>query len=396
MHKQRASGGVMRSVVRVALACVLSAAAGHAVHARLSPAAVPSPTPLPRNLDVMIGQMLVIGFTGTRPADNGVDAAARALAQGLIGGVILMDRNIVSPPQLRTLTALFQAASQRHLPLIAVDQEGGAVQRLSSGKGFHRYPSARRLARRHTPTSAYHVYRAMACELAAAGINLNLGPVVDLDLNIHNTVIGRRGRSFGPDPERVTAFARAFIAAHREFGVLTSVKHFPGHGSSAVDSHRRLVDLTHYWSERELMPYRRLADERRIDTIMVGHLYLPTFARQPVPATLAPKAIDWLRSDLGYHGVVITDDLGMGAIRQRLDIYEGLVQALAAGNDLLLVAQTGGYADFPARAVASIRAAVAEGRIPVRRIEQSYRRIVALKAALRERSKAIALTDTAP
>lgn len=358
-------------------------------NARLPPEPSVPVLKLPADLDAMIGQMLVIGFNGTRTADASVRRTLTELEQERIGGVIIMDRNVRSPRQVRELTAAFLATAPSALPLIAIDQEGGAVQRLSSRKGFGRYPTARLLARRHQPADAYRVYWQMASELAAAGVNLNLGPVVDLDTNANNPIIGRRGRSFGADPERVTAFARAFIAAHHKAGVMTSLKHFPGHGSSRVDSHRRFVDLSHSWSEKELAPYEELSAEGRIDTVMVGHLYHPAFSDDRQPATLAPRAIRWLRDSLGFDGVVITDDLGMGAIRRHHSLEESLVQAVAAGNDVLLLSQGGDTANFAARATAVIHDAVANGRIPLRRIKDSYRRILALKATLRDRAVGI-------
>lgn len=317
-----------------------------------------------------------------KPGEPGVERAARQLAQGRIGGVILMDRNIRSPKQVRKLTAVFAAAKPSQPPLIAVDQEGGRVQRLSSRKGFRSYPAAKRIANSHGPLAAYFIYRRMAEELAEAGFNLNFGPVVDLNLNARNHVINGRGRSYGSDPAQVAAYAAAFVAAHRHAGVLTSLKHFPGHGSSPTDSHAKLVDITKSWSERELGPYRALAAQRAIDTVMVGHLYHPEFSAEGLPATLAPNAVAWLREDLAFDGVVITDDLGMGAVRKKHSLEEALMLAVNAGNDLLLMSNHAKGEDTAARAIGAIRAAVEDGRIPASRIADAWRRVTALKETL--------------
>lgn len=367
---------MQRGVVRSAVAgLVMTAAAG-------ASALTIEERPLP-DLDHMIGAMVMIGFDGTRPGDAGVAHAARMVQEGRIGGIVLMDRNIRSPAQVRALTAAFRAGAGVPPPLIAIDQEGGNVQRLSGVKGFAAYPSARAVARGGDAAAAYRVYKAMAEELAAAGFNLNFGPVVDLNRNARNHVINRRGRSFSGDAGTVTAYARAFIAAHREAGILTSLKHFPGHGSSRDDTHDRLADISASWDEAELAPYRTLAAEEAVDTVMVGHLYHRAFAGDGLPATLQREAIEgWLRMRIGFSGVVITDDMGMGAIKRHHSHEESVVKAVIAGNDILLFANPGTDPDFARRTVALIRAAVEDGRISYRRVIQSYDRITGLRQRL--------------
>ena len=148
----------------------------------------------------MIGQMLLVGFNGTSPNGAGARRIANQIERGEISGVILMDRNIKSPAQVKALTAKFRATGHPLTPIISVDQEGGLVQRLSARKGFKAYPTARTVARLYKPDKAKRIYRAMAAELAEAGFNLNYGPVVDLNVNRANPVIGRLGRSYGSDP----------------------------------------------------------------------------------------------------------------------------------------------------------------------------------------------------
>lgn len=342
-------------------------------------------------LDVLIGQMLLVGFDGTAPGSADAERIARQIEQGRIGGVILMNRNIRSPSQVRKLTDKFLSANEELPPFVAVDQEGGIVQRLSRRKGFGRYPRARSVARRFDPGEARELYGRMARELKETGINLNLGPVVDLELERRNTVIARRGRSFGPDPARVTAYARAFIAAHRAAGVLTAAKHFPGHGSSRADSHKQFVDVTYSWRALELEPYRSLAASGNLDMVMVGHVYHPAFSGYGparLPASLSPKAIgDWVRGDLDFQGVVVTDDLEMGAVSRHHDLRETLIRAVKGGNDILLFSGAGDPGandpDFVDEAIGIIREAIENGEISFESVGRSYDRITALKQRLR-------------
>jgi beta-N-acetylhexosaminidase len=351
-----------------------------------SPAHVREQAP---SLDAMIGQMLLIGFHGSSPGGKNARRVAQQIATGQIGGVILMDRNIRSPKQVRALTSRLHNTGHPLTPIISVDQEGGLVQRLSAKKGFKAYPTARTVARLYKPKKARRIYKSMAQELAKAGFNLNYGPVLDLNLNQRNPVIGRLGRSYGADPDRVVAYARAFISAHREFNVLTSVKHFPGHGSSWTDSHKRFVDLSKTWKKIEMEPYRALARDGAIDTLMVGHLYHPAFStNQRLPATLTSTAIEgWVRGQLGFQGVVITDDLEMGAIRRYHNLRTTLIKAVQGGNDILMFSAAGADPKFVPKATKILRDAVNDGTIPRKRVAQAYARIKSLKSRLRSNAK---------
>ena len=245
-------------------------------------------------LDRMIGQTIMVGFSGQSEHDPGVKAVRDQLAKGLIGGVVLYPENIGSARQLRLLTAYLLNANSTLVPFIAVDQEGGRVQRLDRRTGHTHYPSAQKMGRDATltPEEARRIYGGMAKELAGAGINLNFGPVVDLSLNPWNAVIARRKRSYGSDAATVTSLARSFIAAHREANVATVAKHFPGHGSSWSDSHKSLPDISRSWQESELEPYVALAHDGLLDMVMVGHLYHPRFSDgDKLPSSLSANAI---------------------------------------------------------------------------------------------------------
>ena len=341
------------------------------------------------DLDQMIGQTIMVGFSGRDEHDQGVSGVRDQLAKGVIGGVVLYPENIVSGEQLRLLTAFLTHANSKLVPFIAVDQEGGMVQRLGPRSGYARYPSARGMAREAkagTLDTARERYQAMAKELATAGINVNFGPVVDLSVNPWNTVIARRKRSFGADAETVSTLARTFITAHREANVATVAKHFPGHGSSWSDSHKTLPDIASSWTEAELQPYAALSHDGLLDMVMVGHLYHPRFSDgEKLPASLSANAIHALRADgyIGFKGVVVSDDLEMGAVSERFSLEDRVVKAINAGVDLLVLSNVKSRdPDLGAKIHAIISDGVRDGSIPRARIQAAYRRIAALKQRL--------------
>lgn len=337
------------------------------------------------DLDAMIGQMLVLGFAGQSPSDGWTRKMLSLVHAGRIGGVLLMEQNIATRTQVAALTAALREASPPQPLLIAIDEEGGAVQRLGPRQGVDAVPAAATIAKAGSPEAAAKTYASLAADLKTLGINLNLGPVVDLARNQNNPIIVRQRRSYGADPATVTAFARVFIRAHRQAGVLTAAKHFPGHGSSLADSHAGKADVSKSWSDIELEPYRRLIASEPPPIVMVGHLHLDKLGGDDaLPATLSSAAIDGLlRRDIGYQGVVITDDLDMRAIRRSFAIEDAAVRAIAAGNDLILVSNSSRPdPDLADRLHQRIRAAVLDGTLSESRIEQSYRRIMALKAEL--------------
>ncbi|MGH6826720.1 glycoside hydrolase family 3 N-terminal domain-containing protein [Methyloceanibacter sp.] len=339
-------------------------------------------------LDRMIGQTIMVGFSGQNEHDPGVKAVRDELAKGLIGGVVLYPDNIRSARQLRLLTAYLLNANSELVPFIAVDQEGGRVQRLTKGTGHKHYPSAEKMGRDATltPEEARRIYGEMAKELAGVGINVNFGPVVDLSVNPWNAVIARRKRSYGADPKTVTSLARSFIAAHREANVVTVAKHFPGHGSSFSDSHKTLPDISRTWRESELQPYVALSHDGLLDMVMVGHLYHPRFSDgEMLPSSLSANAIRALRGDgyIGYQGVVVSDDMEMGAVRERYSVEDRVIRALDAGVDLLVFSNVNSRdTGLGAKVYAIIAQAVHDGRIPRAKIEAAYGRIAALKHRL--------------
>lgn len=338
------------------------------------------------SLREMAGQMILIGFQGDAASDPWPRALAGMIARGEIGGVMYLGTNVASRAAVGAMNRQFLGArpSPALPPLIALDQEGGEIERLSSAIGFAEIPSARRVAASLSPAEAEELYFGMAEGLAGLGFNLNFGPVADLDVNPQNPIIGRYGRAFSADPATVAAYARAFVAGHRRAGVLTALKHYPGHGSSSADSHEGFVDITDTWTAAELEPYRALIEAGVADMVMSGHLIRRQDGAEALPASLSAEAIEGeLRAGLGFKGVVISDDMEMGAIRQNFSRREAVLRAVNAGTDLLLFSNTAEPSlDLPGEILGIL---VAEaGRDPAfrARVEASYARIVALKSRL--------------
>jgi beta-N-acetylhexosaminidase len=366
-------------------------------------AANPPTVPVPESpascdtshLEAMIGQMIMVGFPGDDENDAGVIAARRQLADGVIGGVVLFEENIGSPDKLKALTAYLRGARSKPVPFIAVDQEGGKVQRLDRWNGYKHFPSAASVGRNPSyasPEAAERLYAKMAVELADAGFNMNLGPVVDLNLNPRNPVIGARDRSFSADPDTVTALATAFIEAHRQANVVTVAKHFPGHGSSTTDSHKTLADVSKTWRPIELEPYQRLAKAGLLDAVMIGHLYQPRFSdKAGLPTSLSAKAVRALRekSWIDFNGVVISDDMEMGAVRDKFPPEDLAVKAVNAGTDIVVFSNVkSNDPEIGVRVHAALLRAVCDGRISRARIEKAYGKIMLLKRRLEQKDLA--------
>jgi len=340
-------------------------------------------------LDVKIGQMIMVGFRGLDVNDN--SPIVRDIIDRHIGGVVLFDydvptntplRNIESLTQLKELTAKLQAASTIPL-LVAIDQEGGNVSRLKRSAGFPPTVSAQELGSINDLSLTCREADRIAKTLAELGINLNLAPVVDLNTNPDNPIIGRLGRSFSADPQVVANHAAEFIKAHRRYGVLCALKHFPGHGSSTGDSHLGLTDVTNTWSSDELIPYRNLIREGLADVIMSAHIYNANLDPD-FPATLSrPILTDLLRKQLSYDGVIISDDVQMRAIADRYGFEIALQAAIKAGVDIILIANNSVFdEDAASHAIAVIRKLIRQGKISPQRINESYRRIKKLKHKL--------------
>jgi beta-N-acetylhexosaminidase len=342
----------------------------------------PSAQAQAQSLEEMAGQMIVVGFTGSTSGAKQVRALRAEIAAGGIGGVMFLKTNVSSLAAVRAMNNAFHAASPDLPPFITLDQEGGAVERLTAAVGFKEIASAETIAANNTPERAGLIYGEMARAIAEVGFTVNLGPVVDLSLNPGN-LIAEYGRAYGESPKTVIPFAEAFIKAHRKAGLVTALKHFPGHGSSTADSHEGFVDITRTWQEKELLPYRALIGAGLADLVMVGHLYHSDYSagELQLPSSLSPEWITGvLRSELGYDGVVISDDLEMGAIREHFSLEETVTRAVRAGMDVLLFSNTADARVTLGSEIRAILVAEAEADPVFRaRVEESYARIVALK-----------------
>ncbi|MFZ2087926.1 MAG: beta-N-acetylhexosaminidase [Desulfobaccales bacterium] len=281
------------------------------------------------------GPLFMVGLPGPR-----LDRETRELLQALrVGGVILFARNLEAPEQVWKLTRDLQQAALAagDLPLlIAVDQEGGPVQRLK--EPFTRIPAARELGTAATPAEVERLSEQVGRELALVGINMNLAPVLDV---ARSNACPQWERSYSPDPQQVAAFGVAALRGLLKGGVLPAAKHFPGLGDTTVDSHQVLPTAQNPDPERtaDLLPFRQ-AVAAGVPVIMTAHLHVPAWDSQT--ATLSPVVLkDWLRTRLGFQGVIITDDLEMGAIAGEAPAPEAACQALAAGADLLLICNQG-------------------------------------------------------
>jgi len=342
------------------------------------------------NLDVKIGQMLMVGFRGLE-ADN-EHFIVRDIRERHVGGVVLFDydvptrqavRNIESPSQVKALIASLKSVSASPL-VVAIDQEGGIIARLKERHGFPPTVSHKHLGKLNDLEMTHKQATLVAKTLADLGINLNLAPVVDLCINPDNPIIARHERCFSADPLAVTHHALQFIRAHHERGVLCALKHFPGHGSSTEDSHLGLTDVTRTWSRVELDPYIRIIEAGQADAIMTAHVFI-TKLDDRYPATLSQAAITGiLRKELNYDGVVISDDMQMGAIINHYGFEMAVRKAIEAGVDILVFANNSVYEeDVARRAIGVIRELVQAGTISEARIDESYRRIYRLKSRLR-------------
>lgn len=299
---------------------------------------MPSPS-----LNAMIGQLFIVGFKGESVTEQ--NSIYLDIKNRHLGGVILFDRhlatkaasnNISGYTQLSKLTAQLQSISSSKL-LIAVDQEGGKVNRFREEYGFPQTPSAEELGKSTGVALTRESSKQTAEMLNACGINLNLAPVVDLNTNRENPIVGKVQRSFSAGEGIVFEHASAWVEEHKKIGIGHCLKHFPGHGSSKADSHLGFVDITTTWEEKELSPYKEFIKNGFTGAIMVGHLFNKAFDTE-FPATLSNQTVDGLlRKKMKFQGVIISDDMQMKAITDKYGLAEACVRAINAGVDLIII-----------------------------------------------------------
>jgi beta-N-acetylhexosaminidase len=327
-----------------------------------------SPLPIPA--------LFCVGFDGLDLPDH-----LRPLLAAGLGGVILFRRNLQTLEQICRLTADLHAAASAPL-LVGVDQEGGRVTRLPAP--FLAPPAAATLGGLDDPDLTAELARAVGRELRAAGFTWNLAPVLDVNTNPESPVIG--DRAFGSDPEQVARHGLAAIRGLTEAGILPTAKHFPGHGETRADSHRTLPESPQpgtRWRAVEFVPFRQ-AILAAVPMIMVAHLACPALDPD-TPSSLSRTIItDILRGELGFNGVVVSDDLEMDAIAARFDIGEAAVRFLEAGGDLILICQR---SDRQRAALEAVEAAVRGGRLSEARLESTLERLADLRRRLTEQRR---------
>lgn len=345
-----------------------------------------------------IGQMLIIGFKGDTLDSQ--SSLAQTISNNNLGGVILYDRkligkNIINPNQVYALNQALQAMNheghQRYqrpdLPLlIAVDYEGGKVNRLKEAYGFPQTFSAAAIGRM-TLTDANQQAEIMANTLEKIGFNLNFAPVVDLNLNPNNPIIGKLDRSFSDNPGDVIRYAEIFSQQFLSHHVQCAYKHFPGHGSSRADSHLGFVDVSHDWQPNELEPYQSLlTGPHSCGMVMTAHIVNRHLDETGLPATLSHKILtELLREQLHFSGVIISDDLQMLAIKDNFGLKQAVTMAINAGVDILMFANQiapNEPEQNPKDLIDLIENEVHLGHIKETQIDAAYQRIVALKQGL--------------
>jgi beta-N-acetylhexosaminidase len=346
-------------------------------------------------LDKKIAQMLLIGFRGTTLAAD--DPFLRLVGEGRIGSVILFDydvptktydRNIATPAQVKALNATLRTAAKKAgvKLFVSIDQEGGRVNRLKPSYGFPASVSQQYLGGlaagigEQKALDSTRIYATRTAQtLAENGFNLNFAPLVDVNVNPANPVIGGKERSFSAHPATVATFAKIVVEEHRKRRIVSTLKHFPGHGSSKDDSHEGFVDVTTTWTNAELVPFATLIRQGVVDMIMTAHIFNATL--DTVPATLSKHVITGLlRDSLGYKGVVISDDMQMKAIAAHYGLETALERCINAGVDIVCFGNNLDYdADIATTAAATLKKLVLEGKISPKRIDESYKRVMALK-----------------
>ena len=348
-------------------------------------------------LEENIGMMLLVGFRGTELDYNKNIEIISALRDYHVGSVILFDydvptgtrgRNIKDAEQLRMLCKQLRSFATVDNLLIGIDQEGGYVSRLSTKYGFPKIPSAQKCATKGEDT--VRLYADLTGQmLKEIGINLDFAPVADVNVNPRCPVIGGIERSFSNDPAVVRRCCLIWANELLNHNVISCFKHFPGHGSATGDTHKGLVDVTDTWQRCELEPYR-MTKENSYYThgdpvleytipgmVMTAHVVNRKLDPSGLPASLSPKITSYLRDTLGYDGIIVTDDLAMGAIVQQYSFEKAVRMAVLAGADLLCLSNNGGTYDvnMVPRAVKVIKQMVADGEVTEERIRQSADRV---------------------
>lgn len=336
------------------------------------------------SLEEKIGQMIMTGFSNEGASRDTLNSD---LMSGLQGNVLTFRSNLQSPSQIKALTEELQFSARRFPLLIGVDQEGGRVARLTSTNGYTSTRSAAFIGRfRNSEASAKNEANQMAVWLKEAGLNFNLAPVADVNVNPQSPAIGALDRSYSENEQVVYNHVKWATDAYHAEGIATALKHYPGHGSSVEDSHLGFTDISTTWQERELLPYKNLIDAGYVDAIMTGHLYKEDWDNV-WPASLSKNMItNILRDSLGFKGLVVSDELFMRAIKDNFGFDEAVIQAIKAGTDILLFSTNlfkptddSENTSLPRYIVELVKTKIATNELDEQLITDAYNRVLALK-----------------
>ncbi len=338
------------------------------------------------SLDIKIGQMLMMGLDDFTKLDKS-QPMFRSIQNGKLGGVVLFEKHINKRNSIKHLTKITNYMQEiAPIPvLIAIDEEGGRVNRLKPKYGFPITMSAQCLGDLDDADSTRYYTRRSAKTMIELGINMNLAPNVDVNINQNNPVIGSKERSYSEDYKLVTKHAGMMVNAQSSRGIINVLKHFPGHGSSTSDTHLGIADVSNSWKWEELFPYRSLIDSGNIHAIMTAHIVNERLDESRKPATLSKKIMtDLLRDFMGYKGVVMSDDMQMHAISKHFGFEEAIVLSINAGVDILTFANNTQLTEKITLDYihALVKKNVLSGKISKERINESYRRIMRLKRRL--------------
>jgi len=334
-------------------------------------------------LEEKIGQMIMMGINDRKLIEE-KDELRQEIISGKTGGIIYFEKNISSADSKEMLKKMsLDLQSLAKVPLfISIDEEGGKVHRLKEKYGMIKMPSAEYLGKLNNLDSTFYYNKQLAALMSEVGINLNFAPDVDLALNVNNPVIAKVGRSYGADPALVSRHAVACIKAHHEYNVKTVIKHFPGHGSSATDSHYGITDITKQWQFIELLPYKEVIQSGSCDAVMTAHIVNCRLDTTCLPATLSKVVMtDILRGVLGFEGVIFSDDMQMHAISKNYGLENAIKLSILAGVDVVVFGNnvTQSYRTTSTEVHAIILKLVKSGEISEDRINESFQRIMELK-----------------
>lgn len=325
-----------------------------------------------------VSQMIIVGFHGKNLNEVTTKAMLSDLSYNRFGGVLLLGRNIQDPNQLQALTN--EIKKRQKNAFISIDEEGGVVTRFKADSFKMNFASALDVASSVDINDAKILYDDMAQKLAQYGINLNFAPVLDLHDEL-SPIIASKKRAFSKNPAKVSLYASVFIDAMSENSILSTIKHFPGHGSAKQDSHNEKTYIM--LTKEALNPFKTLISENKAKLVMIGHIYVKNLDEK-YPATLSSIVINGLlRDELGYDGVVVSDDMMMKGVAG-LSLKEQIIRYINAGGDILLFSEFKIDGKRTADVVYEyIKQAVNDGEISKQRIKISYDRIMKLKKELK-------------